>query len=512
MHLDPSLTFLLLMSPLRRTMLVPMNLQPLSRLAEFQQLCLQLGLAPRNSLRSSNLAILSLTSDSTARPFLTDIGLSAIQSGFGHSSRWSSSILEAQSAVFAAPIPERHPELSDFRSTHPCSGPSEIPLAEKNVYEITAREREIQETSWQGNRLHTILENEDFTQYASPTADLKANVHEHAASQSIPVPNTVIYQETIVQPVSHVNDTIVPVHRQPQFIAGKGLDGKETRLDDDTKTEPDDDAKTEPDDDAKTEPDDGINEKDVNAEVLAHAILDIPLPPAIVASVQLLGQRKRRNSCCRAGIARMRAKRRQTNTEESEEYGNGGIGARRMRWSRGLSDLQSESDNPVQRVKHLSRPLPHGSVPQRRKGHAKRHGRRDPSSGLHSQADIPSSETFQTSGSPPQPKTPSVTPLSPHPHNVACEMMVFIMTPLTSFSTRRGPRNGLDSKVTSSKRETLRNPHHHWQIQYQSERDRRPCVGLLGTGAQVVSIGLIIPPMAVCKCVRASRMSCGVFA
>ncbi|KAG1823713.1 uncharacterized protein BJ212DRAFT_699423 [Suillus subaureus] len=256
--------------------------------------------------------------DSTARHFPIDVGPSAVQSGFGHSSRWSSSIFEAHSAVFSAPTPERPTVLS---------GSSEIPSAEQDVYEITAREQEIQGISGQANCLHAILENE----YGPNSADLKFDVHEHAASQFIPAPKTVIHEETVVQPVGHVNDTITPVHRQPQYIAiapstpgitGRGSDGKKTQADDDTKTEPDDDAKTEPDDDAKTEPDDGINEKDVNAEVLAHAILDIPLPPAIVASVQLLGQQKRRNSCCREGITRMRAKRRQMNIQEGKEDDN----------------------------------------------------------------------------------------------------------------------------------------------------------------------------------------------
>ncbi|KAG1847664.1 hypothetical protein DFJ58DRAFT_915162 [Suillus subalutaceus] len=314
--------------------------------------------------------------DSTARHFPTDVGPSAVQSGLGHSSRWSSSILEAHSAVFSTPILERSTVLSGSRSTHSCSDPSEISLAEQDIHEITAREQEIQGTSGQANRLHAILENE-YAQHAS-SADLKFDMHEHAASQSIPSLNTVIHEEIVVQPVGHVNDTITPVRRQPQSITssapritGRGSDGKETQAGDDTKTEPDEDAKSEPDDE--------INEKDVNAEVLAHAILDIPLPPAIVASVQLLGQRKRRNSCCREGITRMRAKRRQMNIEESEEDGNGGIRAHRMRSN------------------HLSRPSPYGSVPWRRKGHAKGHERWYPSSGLHFQASVPSGETSQTS-------------------------------------------------------------------------------------------------------------------
>ncbi|KAG2105781.1 uncharacterized protein F5147DRAFT_701895 [Suillus discolor] len=57
---DPPLTSVLLMS-LRCTMLVPMNLQlQLPYLAEPQHMCLQLALAPKNFLRTSKLAILSL--------------------------------------------------------------------------------------------------------------------------------------------------------------------------------------------------------------------------------------------------------------------------------------------------------------------------------------------------------------------------------------------------------------------------------------------------------------------
>lgn len=229
-----------------------------------------------------------------------------------------------------------------------------------------------------------------FEEHAS-FADLNVDVHEHAPSQSIPASNTVIHAKTIVQPPGHFDDTITSVRRQPQYITppalnitGRCSDGKETQTDIDATPEPDDDTKTEPDDDAKTEPDDGINEKDVNAEVLAHAILDIPLPPAIVASVQLLGQRKRRNSCCCKGITRMRAKRRQMTTVENEEGGNGGIRAHRTR------------------LNHLSRPSPYASVPWRRKGYSKGLQRwycsSDlRSSDLHSQANVPSDEISQTS-------------------------------------------------------------------------------------------------------------------
>ncbi|KAG1861257.1 hypothetical protein F4604DRAFT_1929847 [Suillus subluteus] len=289
--------------------------------------------------------------DSTARRFPTDVGPSAVQSGLGHSSRWSSSILEAHSAVFSTPILERSTVLSGSRSTHSCSDPSEISLAEQDIHEITAREQEIQGTSGQANRLHAILENE-YAQHAS-SADLKFDMPEHAASQSIPSLNTVIHEEIVVQPVGHVNDTITPVRRQPQSITssapritGRGSDGKETQADDDTKTEPDEDAKTEPDDE--------INEKDVNAEVLAHAILGIRLPPAIVASVQLLGQRKRRNSCCREGITRMRAKRRQMNIEESEEDGNDRHLMDRCRG--GAKVMQRDMGDGILRAAFTSRP------------------------------------------------------------------------------------------------------------------------------------------------------------
>lgn len=165
-------------------------------------------------------------------------------------------------------------------------------------------------------------------EHASYTV-LKVDVHDYLASKSVPTLHAVIHEETIVQPGGYVNDAIAPIRHQPQYIAplaanitGRYPDEKETQAADDTKTEPDDDAKTEPGDDAQTEPDDGINEKGVNAEVLAHAILDIPLPPPIVASVQFLSQRKRRNSYCREGITRMCVKRRQMNTEENEASGD----------------------------------------------------------------------------------------------------------------------------------------------------------------------------------------------
>ncbi|KAG2136708.1 hypothetical protein DEU56DRAFT_980868 [Suillus clintonianus] len=349
--------------------------------------------------------------DSTTRHFPTSAGPSGIQSGLGHSSRRCSSIIDAHPAAFLAPILEQPTELSRSRSTNPFSGPSEMPSADQHTHKITTREREIQGTSWQADHLHAILEDEEYTQHASP---VDVNVHKHVTSQPIPAPSTVIHPETVVQtvaqtvaqPVGHVNDTVAPVRRQPQYIApsaasipGKGLGGKETQPDDDAKTEPDDDAKTEPDDDAKTEPDDGINEKDVNAEVLAHAILDIPLPPAVVASVQLLGQRKRRNSCCSEGITRMRAKRRQVDAEENKEDGKGGTRVQRTRFN------------------HLSRPSPYGSMPRRNKGHVKRHENSDSLSGLHSQADIQSGETSQASGVEPGDTSLSRSPFNPSIRN-----------------------------------------------------------------------------------------------
>ncbi|KAG1788764.1 uncharacterized protein HD556DRAFT_845645 [Suillus plorans] len=321
--------------------------------------------------------------DSTARYSPIDIGPSAIQSELSRISHWSSSILGTHSAVFSAPTREQPTDFPGSR--YPCSGLSEISSAEQNVYGITAREQDIPRTAGKANPLGSTLENEEYAKHAS-SADLNVDVHEHAASQFIPASNTVIHAKTVVQPPGHFNDTITSVRRQPQYITppavsitGRCSDGKETQTDIDAMPEPDDDTKTEPDDDAKTEPDDGINEKDVNAEVLAHAILDIPLPPAIVASVQLLGQRKRRNSCCRKGITRMRVKRRQMTTEENEEGGNGGIRAHRTR------------------LNHLSRPSPYASVPWRRKGHSKGLRRWYCSSGLHSQANVPSDEISQTS-------------------------------------------------------------------------------------------------------------------
>lgn len=176
-------------------------------------------------------------------------------------------------------------------------------------------------------------------EYAS-SAVIKVDVHDYLASKSVPTQNVVIHEETIVQPAGYVNNTIAPIRHQLQYIApsaanitGGYSNEKGTQPADNTKIEPDGDAKTEPGDDAQTEPDDGINEKDVNAEVLAHAILDIPLPPPIVASVQFLSRRKRRNSCCREGITRMCVKRRQVNSEESEQHGNGGIHAYRTRFN-----------------------------------------------------------------------------------------------------------------------------------------------------------------------------------
>ncbi|KAG0695306.1 hypothetical protein DFH29DRAFT_1005599 [Suillus ampliporus] len=315
-------------------------------------------------------------------------GVSTALSAVGPSSDGFSTIVEPtyyqpafDSTAFSTPVPEQYTELSGSRFIDPYSGPSEMPSAEQDVY---TRERDIEVNTRQVNHLHTIRENEE---YAHPKVDDR----EHAVSQSILAPYNVI-QETVVQPVGHDNDVTAPVRRQPQYIApsaasitGKGpaaRDGKKAHSDDDAKTEPDDDTKTEPDDDAKTEPDDEINEKDVNADVLAHAILDIPLPPAVVASVQLLGQRKCRNSSCSAGITRMRVRRRQINTGENEKDGKGGIRAQRTRFNR------------------VFRPSPYGSVTPRRKGQVKRleKGGDDSLGGPHSEASMQSGAILQTSG------------------------------------------------------------------------------------------------------------------
>ncbi|KAG1862387.1 hypothetical protein C8R48DRAFT_773823 [Suillus tomentosus] len=206
--------------------------------------------------------------DSSARHSPIDIGPSAIQFELSHISHWSSSILGAHSAAFSAPTREQPTDLPGSR--YPCSGLSEISSEEQNVYGITAREQDIPRTAGKANPLNSTLENEEYAQHAS-FADLNVDVHEHAASQSIPASNTVIHAKTVVQPPGHFDDTITSVRRQPQYITppalsitGRCSDGKETQTDID--------ATPEPDDDTKTEPDDGINEKDVNAEVLAHAI------------------------------------------------------------------------------------------------------------------------------------------------------------------------------------------------------------------------------------------------
>lgn len=182
-------------------------------------------------------------------------------------------------------------------------------------------------------------------------------------------------QETVAQPVDHDNSLTAPVRRMPQYSApsAESLNGGETRLDDDTKTEPDDDT--------KTEPDDGINENDVNADILFHAILNRPLPPSVVASIQVLNQRKRRNSDCREGISHVRARRRQMNTEEDQEDGSGTLRQRT-------------------RFNHSSRPSPYGSATWRRKGNIKGHEKRgdDPLGGTHSQASAHSSTNFQAPG------------------------------------------------------------------------------------------------------------------
>ena len=148
--------------------------------------------------------------------------------------------------------------------------------------------------------------------------------------------------ETAAPPVGHDNCVIAPVRRMPQYIApsSESLNYGETQLDDDAKTEPD--------------VNDGVNENDMDANILAHAILNLPLPPSVVASIQVLGQRKRRNSDCREGISKMRARQRQKNADENQEDGT----LRQMR-----------------QFNYLSRPSPYGSVTRRRKANAKEHER-----------------------------------------------------------------------------------------------------------------------------------------
>jgi hypothetical protein len=142
-------------------MLVPMNLQlQLLYLAEFQQLCLAVGPSSEEFSTKFEASYSQPAFDSTAHHVPIDVGSSAAQSGLSHGSRWASSILEAHPAVFSMPIPERPADLSDSRSTYPYSGPSEIPSAEQNVDELTAREQKIQGTSGEANCLRAILEYE----------------------------------------------------------------------------------------------------------------------------------------------------------------------------------------------------------------------------------------------------------------------------------------------------------------------------------------------------------------
>jgi hypothetical protein len=136
-------------------MLVPMNFQlQLPYLAEFQQLCLQLGLAPRISLRSSNLAILSLhliflqISDLQ----LLSLGSVIVRDGL-------LAFLKHTRLYFLRPYQNDLP-TSLVLESHPCSDPSEIPSAEQNVYEVSSRERQIQETRGRANHLYISLENE----------------------------------------------------------------------------------------------------------------------------------------------------------------------------------------------------------------------------------------------------------------------------------------------------------------------------------------------------------------
>jgi hypothetical protein len=117
-----------------------------------------------SAVRPSSEEFSTIVEPSYSKPAFvlpTDIGPSAIQSGISYSSRWSSGILEAHPAVFSAPMPERPTDFFGSRFTYPCSGPSEIPSAEQNVYEVTSRERKTQETCGEEIRLYTIPENEE---------------------------------------------------------------------------------------------------------------------------------------------------------------------------------------------------------------------------------------------------------------------------------------------------------------------------------------------------------------
>ncbi|OJA20239.1 hypothetical protein AZE42_02692 [Rhizopogon vesiculosus] len=294
------------------------------------------------------------TFDSTTHHGSVGVEPSAIQS---ISVSGSSDILESHMSALSMPVPEQPAEQ------YPCTGPPELPPPEQHTYETSTLEPGIQQPA---TNIHATLKNEDPTQNSSPAVP-KVEVHEPAASEPLPIPNQVIHQETVVQPAGYDDNVTAPIPRMPQYIAPSAPR--------------DDDAKTEPDDDTKTEPDDGINENDVNADILAHAILNIPLPPSVVASVQVLSQRKRRNSNCREGISGMRARRRKMNAEENQEDDNGSLRGQRTR------------------LHHSTRLSPYGSVTRRRKGNTKGHERwgDDPFGGTHSEASAQSSANFQTS-------------------------------------------------------------------------------------------------------------------
>jgi hypothetical protein len=287
---------------------------------------------------------------------------SAVQSVIISSSQDSPSIIEPYTPALPMPVPEQPTEIYGLGPTN-YSGPSEIPPTKQYAYETSTQERDIQQPA---ENIHTTLKIEElarksrlctyksgltnvvFEENVSPAVP-KVEAHGHAASESLPIPNRVIYLETVVQPVGHDSTVTAPIRRMPQYIAPSApsaRDGVDTQADDD--------------DDTKTEPDDCINENDVNADILAHAILNIPLPPSVVASVQVLSQRtqrKRSNSNCRDGIARMRARRRQLDAEKKQEDGNGSLRGQRTR------------------LNHSSRASPYGSVTRRQKGNAKTHER-----------------------------------------------------------------------------------------------------------------------------------------
>ncbi|KAG2363038.1 hypothetical protein BDR07DRAFT_1405465, partial [Suillus spraguei] len=161
----------------------------------------------------------------------------------------------------------------------------------------------------------------------SSSADLKVDVHEHAAFQSISTPNRVIHEETVVRRVSHVNDTVSQVRCHPSIshrqhrVSGEALMDKKPRQT--TIWRPNQTTTIWRPNQTTTLRSGHMNEKNMDAGVLAYAILDIPLPPATVVSVQLLRQRKWRNSCCSEGITCICAKRRQMNVEGTRKTAMG---------------------------------------------------------------------------------------------------------------------------------------------------------------------------------------------